>query len=216
MEDLDLLKKDWNKPHNYPKISAKEIYKLMLRQSSSTVKWILIVSLIELSFGLLLSFGMSFTKYDAESIAMLKQYNIYNYTIGFTTIMYVVIIYFIFRFYIMYKKVSTTDSTKQLMQNILKTRKTVKSYILFNLIAFALFFIVIVIFGYNQGLEQVALQQHKPVHTFSMGVNALLIAALVIATGIITAIIYFVYQLIYGFLLKRLKNNYIELKKIDL
>lgn len=215
MEELEILKNNWNNA-KFPKISENEIYKLILKKSSSTVKWILIVSIIELLLGLILSFGMSFTKYDSNSIAILKQYKIYNQTQIFTIFLYTVIVFFIIRFYLMYKKVSTTDNTKVLMQNILKTRKTVNHYILFNLISFALFFIVLIIFGFNAGLEQVATQQNKPIETFSTGVNLLLIISLIVITALITAIFWLVYQLVYGFLLKKLKRNYTELKKIDL
>ena len=46
MEELDLLKKDWNKDH-YPKVSENDIYGMLHKSSSSTVKWIFYVSVIE-------------------------------------------------------------------------------------------------------------------------------------------------------------------------
>ncbi len=49
MEELDLLKDNWNK-NTEPKFTKEEIYKMILKKSSSSVKWIFIVSIIEMCF----------------------------------------------------------------------------------------------------------------------------------------------------------------------
>lgn len=215
MEELDLLKKDWNKD-SYPKVSENDIYKLMLKNSSSTVKWIFIISIIELSLGIILGIVMSFTKYDQENTQMLKDFGIYNYYIGFSIFLYAVILYFIVTFYLMYRKVSTTDNTKLLMQNILKTRKTVQNYILFNLTAVAILFISVLTYGMKMGLDKAALENNGTLSNLPEGFYLLSFIVIVVVTGIITAVFWLVYKLIYGFLLKKLKRNYDELKKIDL
>ena len=48
MDDLDLLKKDWQKPNAFEQISEQDIYGMLHKKSSSIVKWILLSSLIEL------------------------------------------------------------------------------------------------------------------------------------------------------------------------
>ena len=51
MKELDLLKKDWKKnSDSFEQISEKEIYKMIHKKSSSIVKWILIISILEISF----------------------------------------------------------------------------------------------------------------------------------------------------------------------
>ena len=51
MDELELLKKDWKKDHtDFPKLSYNEIYKMILKKSSSIVKWIFIISLLEFAF----------------------------------------------------------------------------------------------------------------------------------------------------------------------
>lgn len=215
MEELDLLKKDWNKD-SYPKVSEAEIYKLMLKNSSSTVKWIFIISVIELSLGIVLGVGMSFTKFDHDNTQLLKEYGIYNYYIGFSVFMYTIILYFIVRFYLMYCKVSTTDNTKLLMQNILKTRKTVQNYILFNLVAVAVLFISILTYGMKMGIEKAALDNNNSLSNLPDSFYLISFLVIVVVTAVITAIFWLIYKLIYGFLLKKLKRNYEELKKIDL
>ena len=48
MEELDLLKKAWQKDtHSFEQVSEMEIYKMLHRKSSSIVKWILIISVLE-------------------------------------------------------------------------------------------------------------------------------------------------------------------------
>jgi len=52
MDELELLKKDWQKnDKEYPKLSYNDIYKMILKKSSSIVKWIFIISLLEFVFG---------------------------------------------------------------------------------------------------------------------------------------------------------------------
>ena len=216
MENLDLLKKNWNKTDNFREVSEQDIYKLMLKNSSSTVKWIFIISLIELSLGILLSVGMSFTKFDQENTQLLKEYGIYNYYIGFTIFLYLGIVYFIINFYLMYRNVSTTDNTKLLMKNILKTRKTVQNYILFNLVAFAIFFITVLSYGIKMGIEKATLENGDKIIALSGSFYVIAFVIIVVSTGVITTIFWLVYKLIYGFLLKKLKRNFEELKRIDL
>ena len=55
MNDLDLLKKDWQKPNTFVQISEQDIYGMLHKKSSSIVKWIFYVSIIELGLGLNLS-----------------------------------------------------------------------------------------------------------------------------------------------------------------
>ena len=51
MKELDLLKKDWKKnADSFEQVSESEIYKMIHRKSSSIVKWIFIISIIEFLF----------------------------------------------------------------------------------------------------------------------------------------------------------------------
>ena len=212
MEELDLLKKAWNKSENYPKVTEEKIYAMLHKNSSSAIKWIFIISILEFSFGILLNVGMNFTKSHKESVEMLKNAGIYSfYQIG-SAIIWIVAIYFIYKFYSIYKKVSTTDSVKQLMESILNSRKTVRNYIIFNLGAGAVFLLIVYTFVVQSILENMAVVQHKELSTgFYIGA----FTGIIIATAIIIGGFWLVYRLIYGFLLKRLKKNYNELQKID-
>ena len=120
MEELDLLKKAWQKKaHSFDQVTEVEIYKMLHKKSSSIVKWIFYISLIELSLGFILSIAMSYTKYDTQNIEYFKKWGIYEYYIVCTVFIYIVVIYFIYKFYLMYKKISVVDSTKQLLSTII-------------------------------------------------------------------------------------------------
>jgi len=217
MKELDLLKKDWQKnTASFEQVSENEIYKMIHRKSSSVVKWIFIISIIELGLGFVLGLILSFTKYDEKNVELIKHLGVYGYYIAATVFLYAVIFYFIFKFYSMYRKISVDDNTKKLISTILKTRKVVKQYIAFNLSFFAVFFIVfggyLFYEGYLEGISKSGVAHPE------MPLNIALISfiVLIFATAIFTFAFWLLYKLIYGILLKRLQNNFEELKKMDL
>lgn len=212
MEELDLLKKNWNKTENFPKVSEEKIYAMLHKNSSSAVKWIFIISLIELSFGIIVGLFLSLTKKEDENIKMIKEMGLYHFYQASSVLMYIIIFYFIYQFYLNYRKVSTTDNVKKLMATILQTRKTVQNYIIFNLIFGAVFIGIFFSYGVISGIKKYSLDHHKEV---SITINALGVIAVIIIVSIITVFLWLFYKLIYGFLLKRLKKNYQELEKIE-
>ena len=214
-EELDLLKKAWQKDaHSYGEVTEKQIYVMLHKKSSTTVKWIFIISMIELGLGIVLGILMSFTKYDEENIAKIKEWGVYNYYLAISLFLYMVVLYFIYRFYKMYKRISVEDSVNQLIKNILKTRKVVKQYIAFNLSAFAVLCVLIFSFGFYKAYSDIAIANgQSPDISFNSAVLVILI--IIVFTSIITIVFWFMYRLIYGILLKRLLKNYEELKKID-
>ena len=48
MKELDLLKKDWQKNDAFEQVSEVDIYKMLHKKSSSIVKWIFIISILDL------------------------------------------------------------------------------------------------------------------------------------------------------------------------
>jgi magnesium-transporting ATPase (P-type) len=216
MEELDLLKRNWQQTAVYHSISEIDIYKMLHKKSSSVVQWILVISVLELGFGLFLGLVLSYTKYDNESKVFLQKMGIYNYYLIVSVLMYLVVFYFIFCFYKVYKKIKTEDTVKDLIHNILKTRKVVKQYIAFNLTSFAVIFIIVLGYGLYESYLNKQMQNGNlhPDISFKMIVVSFFIIVLV--TGVLTFLFWLFYKLLYGILLKKLKNNYIELMKIDL
>lgn len=212
MEELDLLKKAWQKDaHRYEQISESDIYKMLHKKSSSIVKWILIISIIEVLFWTIISVCYNLDDYmqkqHAENITIyLKAFNFFNYA---------VILWFIYRFYKNYIKISTTASTKQLMQDILRTRKTVQYYVWYNLSMIVLSLIVgfVIAFVYNPKMDLI---KDKIAHESNYHTLLIIIGIMVLTCVVIVGLFWLFYRLLYGILLKKLNSNYKELKKIDL
>ena len=131
MDELELLKKDWqsNKPV-YPELSYNDIYKMSHAKSSSIVKWIFYISIIELSLGIILTAVNPKIESPVEFPKWIDTFSYFTIPI---------LLAFIYLFYKNYKAITTTDSVKSLLKNILRTRRTVKYYVLFNLILAGIF-----------------------------------------------------------------------------
>jgi hypothetical protein len=126
MEELDLLKQDWKKRENeFRQYNEKEIYEMLHKKSSSIVKWIFIISVLELALwiGLSLFMKKSGTLDDFKAIDKIDFLTISE------VISYAIIIFFIALFYINYRKINTTSSVNELIKSIIRTRKTVQTYI---------------------------------------------------------------------------------------
>lgn len=209
MDQLEILKKDWQqREEHYPKVSYNDIYKMLLKKSSSAVKWIFYISIGEIALWTLLYFLLPESSKQFQIEMGLKKVglivNIINYT---------VIIYFIYLFYKNQQKIKTTSSVKELMSNILKTRKTVHYFVYYNLGMGTLLLLAANFYYFiNKEKLTAVLAAHQeysaiPANTF--------ILANVIAGVIIIGLLALFYVLIYGILLKRLKKNYRELKRIE-
>ena len=146
----------------------------------------------------------------------MNNYNVEHIFYPLTIIGYVVLFIFIFLFYKNYKSISATDNIKTLMQQILKTRKTVKQYVIFNLG----FMCVSIVIGVYIELTNNPEIQTMLTRIESEGANNIYIFYLIVvalsllAMAIITVILLGFYYLIYGLLLKRLKSNYKDLKTL--
>lgn len=212
MEELDLLKKDWKKSESFfPKMTEADIYAMLHKKSSSIVKWILIISILE--FLLFLSITI-FLNGNAGT-KRIENYISAHTMIILTVIDYIIMAIFFYKFYVNYRKITTTDKVKNLMSNILKTRKTVSNYIMVKLLYIIVLFGVITIAFFTNDPEAVDLLR-KSEETGHLVEFYLLLAVLIIGSlGALILAFWLFYKLIYGFLLKRLHRNYQELKKID-
>jgi hypothetical protein len=200
MKELDLLKKDWQKNNAFEQVSEVEIYKMLHKKSSSIVKWILIISIIEFVVLNGISLLLNDPKYDAfmrlhPFISFLEKFN------------YAVIIVFIYLFYRNFKSISVLNSAKTLIKHILKTRRIVTYYIYWNIfiggITGAFSGVESFNEGYNSGSDK----------TGVLEANCITVIIVALLT---MAVIWLFYKLLYGRFLSKLKQNYTELKKIDL
>jgi hypothetical protein len=205
MEELDLLKKDWQRiEKSFEVVSETSIYKMLQQKSSSIVRTIFIISIVEVLFWTLLN-AVSFGHKDFDAI-LNGEFGIYFKL--FTAFNYAVVGYFIFRFYTNYKMISTLESTKKLMDSILSTHKIVKQYVGYNLAMIGLSVLVgvFVAVAKNDAFDHITSDPKLLIYI-------IIVSILIMAVFIV--VFWLFYRLLYGILLKRLKNNYNELKKID-
>lgn len=213
MDELDLLKKDWNKADTkYPKLSYDQIYTMILKRSSSIVKWIFIISLLEFVFWL----GISIAMKDSESAKRMNELHANYIIIPLSIAGYLVLAYFFYLFFKNYKTISVTDNAKTLMENILKTRRTVRHYVAFNLVYLVIATFVILGIEFNQNELFVASAQNAAADGDVFLYYARIVLVVIAMLAIMIAILLFFYWLIYGVLLRKLNRNYKELKKLDL
>lgn len=212
MDELELLKKDWQKKDkDFPKLTYNEIYKMILKKSSSIVKWIFIISILEFIFWVGISFLLKYTGY-ADDMLDIESSTAF---IVMSVISYIILAYFFYRFYMNYKTINATDNATTLMENILKTRRTVKQYVGFNLIAIVVSVGVLLPYFMEQDPEAQTIIEQATANgeLFKFYAAIILVTLLMLAVAI--GILLLFYWLIYGILLKRLNKNYRELKKLE-
>ncbi len=209
MDELELLKKDWKRRENsFEQVTESEIYKMLHRKSSSLVKWILIVSILEVLFWIVISVLF---KTD-DSLKAIKPNNVLSVFEIVSYLNYGVIAGFIYVFYRNYVKISTTASTKTLMQAILRTRKTVQYYVYYNLAILTISIIAGFIMAFSFSSDLDALQQ-KMAGDMRYMIFTLVIMVIVVLLAV--GVFWLFYRLLYGIMLKRLYANYKEVEKID-
>jgi hypothetical protein len=198
MKELDLLKKDWQKSTGtFEQVSEGEIYKMIHKKSSSIVKWLLIISIIEFVFWTVIYLYQNDAKYHVQ----LRKYGVEELLFWINVFNYAVLIVFIYLFYKNHKTISATDTTHQLMENILKTRKTVHYYIWYNYIMLFISYAISIVIVVKYSKEEVKMEH---------------ITTLLVRFTLWSLAFWVFYRTVYGILLKKLHKNHDELDKIDL
>ncbi len=214
-DELELLKKDWQKKEfDVPKLSYEEIHKMIWKKSSSIVKWILIISILEFVLPQLLYLlpGMS------DTMKVYEDMGVSNYFFGISIFYYLVVLYFIYQFYLRFKEISVLENTKNLMRKIIKTRRTVKHYIIFSLGMAVLIFLIIILGIYlNDDIIGAFPEMSDQLSDIS---PEKLKISLIIGIGLFglgfVAFLSLFYFLIYGLLLRKLNRNYRELRNLQI
>lgn len=214
-DELELLKKDWQKKEfDVPKLSYDEIHKMIWKKSSSIVRWILIISILEFTVPHLLYLLPSMR----EGMEIYDNIGVSKYLVVLSGFTYLIAFYFIFQFYKRFKEISVLDNSKNLMKKIIKTRKTVKYYVIFSLSMIMVTIIIMVIGVYlndnivnafpelKDSLANISPEKLKITIMMSIGIFGV----------ILTLIMGGIYFLLYGLLLRKLKQNYSELRNLTI
>lgn len=199
MEELDQLKKQWLENTNFIKLNQSQIKAILHKSSTSIVKWIFIISLIELSLGIILSFIVPTS--DKEELLFLQFLDYAS-----QLIFYIGIGYFIYHFFKSYASISNTNSTKTLLNSILLSRKHVENYIKFN--------IYFIIYSLCFTFLDITIQEFD----FGKKTGAGFIFFIIffsLSALLFISIFKFYYKIVYRRLLKKLNKNYEELSKLE-
>lgn len=204
MDKLENLKDLWqSQPQAGVSYSKEDILSMVRKKSSSIVKWILIISILEFLIPYVL---ILFTDLETPS-RVYAEYGLENLTNYYTAVHFVIILGFFYVFYKNYRSISADSSVKSLLADILRTRRTVKYYIYYNLVMMGIlglhsFYVIMNSESFLSKLPENA-------DITIVWVTALFLYALVLF------LFWCFYRLIYGFFLRKLKRNYAELKKRD-
>lgn len=182
---------------------------MMHKKSSSIVKTLFYISIAELVFWIVLNLYPYFAseEYREELTTM---YGNSTTLLLLTIFSSAIIVIFVFLLYKSYKSISVTDSAKKLMEDILKTRKIIKYYVVYSLI---MAFVSMVIGVYYTMYHNPEISTKFADFTDKQMLVATILMALFI--GIFLLVFWLFYRLIYGILLRRLNRNYKELKKLE-
>jgi len=196
MMAVDNLKEIWKSQEDSKiQFSELDIYKMIHKKSASIVKWIFYISIIEFLVMIIVPFFMKDTSVKMEEIHLVNFYKITN------GLSYLIAIVFIYLFYKNYKAICVYDSTKKLMQDILKTRKIVKTYVGFQLLLGGIVSLILIIKSTSSLTQDVS--------------QSMLIIIAAVLVLIVLVMMWLFYMLIYGILLNKLKGNYKELLKTE-
>ncbi|MAZ27258.1 MAG: hypothetical protein CL868_09305 [Cytophagaceae bacterium] len=209
MKELELLKKDWKKQEvNLPRLDTSAIKNMVQSRSSSLTKWILIIAILEFLFWTVLGIITS----NDDNFQKFKDLHIYELNIVLSVVQYTVTLGFIYFFFRNYKLISTQDSTRALMKNILRVRRTVNAYVVFNLVFIFVItcMVVAATLMYHPDFE--SFRHPTGEETANFWVVLAIMAGFII---VILAVFWGFYKLLYGILLRRLRLNYKELSKLE-
>ena len=198
MDELELLKQDWKKQEeNLPRYDKQKLSPMLQQKSTSVVKWIFIISIIEFSFCIIIDL----LSVNAEYNDLVDELGVSMFMKGLIYVNYIGVIGFIAWFCRNYMKIKVTDDVRTLIKRIIETRRSVKYYVWFNLIIFAISFSI----GFFAAVSSLNNNYDENLLYF--------IVFFVISIGVIGGLIWLIYYLIYGRLIRRLIKNYKEFKR---
>lgn len=205
MKELEDLKNKWAKQDFSQSFSKEEIKGFLQKKSTHSIKWIFYLSIVE--FVLYLSFPLLVPNY-LDSFDYYRNLNLFEFSIVTTVLGYILLLYFMWRFFQNYKNISVANSIKDHLSAILNTRRAVNQYFYFNVAILIIFTIVVLLAALERDKNIIALQEENSSLLMMIFMIGILI---VIILGLFGLLYYFVY----GRFLRPLKNNEKDLLEIE-
>lgn len=212
--DLDLLKKDWNnKKQEFKKYSQEELFQMTKKKSVSVAKWVFIIGVLEILFWQ--GFNFILDKYLGEEQVVYPKYigcfldamSVFSEALPF--------VFVAFLLYLNYK-IRTEDTPKKLMRNILLMKKSIHWYIRIFLAEIILVFVLATGTGIYEGLTEDGFENttHQFI-TFLIGFVLFFLFMGAFSVTIVLVLKWIYKKILYGRMLKQLKKNYDELRKME-
>lgn len=200
MEELELLKKDWNREEvQFKEYSENEIYSMIKQKSISVAKILFVVGLIEMIL-----------------------WSLYGYINSeFPYLRMILFFGFIMLAVLLFRRLKTGQNSLSLMKNILNLRKLIFGYaaisffmvILDNLIHFDLYtkdFMAGARDGWNRGQDIIV---HTNPESMAPGWGNYAVFGFIMLLSFY--IVYLIYKRTYGKILSDLRKNYRELSQAE-
>ena len=210
MDELELLKKDWkeNKSDDFKNYTEKELFAMTKKRSVSIAKWVFIIALLELGFWFLIGYLMPSSSEDKEYYEALNSSPLIKgilYVLGeFAT--YLPYVFIGLLLYLNFK-IKREENPKKLMEKILLMKKCIQWYIRIFLGEVVVFFIISMILTFYIEYNTLEGKELEELYLFAF----VMFIPLLMFIFIFALFLRFIYHLVYGKLLHKLKQNYEEL-----
>ena len=214
MDELELLKKDWkeNKSDDFKNYTEKELFAMTKKRSVSIAKWVFIIALLELGFWFLIGYLMPSSSEDKE------YYEVLNNTPLIKGILYVLgefatYLPYVFIGLLLYLnfKIKREENPKKLMEKILLMKKCIQWYIRIFLGEIVVFFFISMILTFYIKFRTLEGAELEELYLFAF----VMFIPLLMIIFIFALFLRFIYHLVYGNLLQKLKQNYEELSRME-
>lgn len=222
--DIDNLKTFWKKQESNKIYSQEELVLMLSKKSSNNIKYIVWISVIEfivVMISLFFSTGSldNLVLKNLSKVAQQDYIEKYEWVQKINIINLFISLFFIVMFYRIYKSIRIENSTKNFIFTIVKFRKWVNIFIVINIIIGIInmyltgFYDFIAGFKVGYKSQSSEINQLYPWETDPFHSTTGIIIFIVFLIFMLL-IVFTYYQLVYGILMRRLKRNIKELKKI--
>ena len=214
MDELELLKKDWkeNKSDDFKNYTEKELFAMTKKRSVSIAKWVFIIALLELGFWFLIGYLMPSSSEDKEYYEALNSIPLIKgilYVLGeFAT--YLPYVFIGLLLYLNFK-IKREENPKKLMEKILLMKKCIQWYIRIFLGEIVVFFFISMILTFYIEYNTLEGKELEELYLFAF----VMFIPFLMIIFIFVLFLRFIYHLVYGKLLHKLKQNYEELSKVE-
>ena len=156
MKDLKQLKEQWAQQNFEKQYSKEELNGFLKKKSTYSIKWIFYLSIAEF----LVYMGLPlFSPNYIESFAYYKSLQLFGFSIFITITGYVLLLYFMWRFFKNYRKITVTSSVKEHLSTILSTRRAVNQYFYANVGLLLIFTLVVFVRAFQMDISLIGLEQ---------------------------------------------------------